>query len=173
MKIKTLDMDSLVKQLREHVVRSSVSTAHQKNILVVDDDANIRQLLRQQLEAEGYIIREAKDGIEAIAQVKKSAPDLITLDVMMPEMNGFDVAAVLKNDPKTMGIPIIILSIVKDKERGYRLGIERYLMKPIETETLLHELGTLISQGNSCKKVLVVDEYLSTVKTFLNKKGIS
>ena len=177
MKIKTLDMDTLVKQLREHVVRnSSVSAAHQKNILVVDDDANIRQLLRQQLEAEGYIIREAKDGIEAIAQVKKSAPDLIILDVMMPEMNGFDVAAVLKNDPKTMGIPIIILSIVEDKERGYRLGIERYLMKPIETETLLHEIGTLISQGNSCKKVLVVDEDLSTVKTLsevLQAKGYS
>lgn len=176
MKIKTLDMDTLVKQLREHVVRSSVSTADQKNILVVDDDANIRQLLRQQLEAEGYIIREAKDGIEAIAQVKKSAPDLIILDVMMPEMNGFDVAAVLKNDPKTMGIPIIILSIVEDKERGYRLGIERYLMKPIETETLLHEIGTLISQGNSCKKILVVDEDLSTVKTLsevLQAKGYS
>ncbi len=177
MKIKTLDMDTLVKQLREHVViNSSVSAARQKNILVVDDDANIRQLLRQQLEAEGYIIREAKDGIEAIAQVKKSVPDLIILDVMMPEMSGFDVAAVLKNDPKTMGIPIIILSIVEDKERGYRLGIERYLMKPIETETLLHEIGTLISQGNSCKKVLVVDEDLSTVKTLsevLQAKGYS
>ena len=145
-------------------------------ILVVDDDVNIRQLLRQQLEPEGYNVSEAKDGVEAISQVKQAAPDLVILDVMMPQMNGFDVAAVLKNDPKTMSIPIIILSIVEDKERGYRLGIERYLTKPIETETLLHEIGTVISQGTSSQKVLVVDEDLSTVKTLtkaLEVKGYS
>lgn len=177
LEIKTFDMDTLVKQLREHVViQSSASTTEKKTILVVDDDVNIRQLLRQQLEAEGYKISEAKDGIEAIASVKKAAPDLVILDVMMPEMSGFDVAAVLKNDPKTMGIPIIILSIVEDKERGYRLGIERYLMKPIETETLVKEIGTLISEGTSSKKVLVVDEDLTTVKILsdvLEAKGYS
>jgi PAS domain S-box-containing protein len=175
--IKTLDMNTLVKQLREHVVQNApASNSGNKTVLVVDDDANIRQLLRQQLEAEGYTIREAKDGLEAIASVKKAAPDLIILDVMMPGVNGFDVAAVLKNDPKTMTIPIIILSIVEDKERGYRLGIERYLMKPIETETLLHEIGTLIPLGNSSKKILVVDEDCSTVKTLaevLQAKGYS
>jgi Response regulator containing a CheY-like receiver domain and an HD-GYP domain len=57
----------------------------------------------------------------------KTVPDLIILDVMMPEMNGFDVAAVLKNDPQTMDIPIIVLSIVQDKARGYRIGVDRYL----------------------------------------------
>ncbi len=173
----TFDIDTLVKQLREHVVmNSSASATGEKTILVVDDDVNIRQLLRQQLEPEGYNVSEAKDGVEAISQVKQAAPDLVILDVMMPEMNGFDVAAVIKNDPKTMGIPIIILSIVEDKQRGYRLGIERYLTKPIETETLLHEIGTVISQGTSSKKVLVVDEDLSTVKTLakaLEVKGYS
>jgi PAS domain S-box-containing protein len=177
LKPKTFDVDTLLKQLREHVVmKSSDSTTAKKTILVVDDDVNIRQLLRQQLEAEGYNIIEAKDGMEAIAFVKKAPPDLIILDVMMPEMSGFDVAAVLKNDPKTMGIPIIILSIVEDRERGYRLGIERYLMKPIETDTLLHEIGTLTAQGTSSKKVLVVDEDVSTVKTLaevLQAKGYS
>ncbi len=176
LKSKTFDMVTLLDQLREHVVMSSASATGNKNILVVDDDVNIRQLLRQQLEAEGYKISEAKNGVEAIAQVKKAAPDLIILDVMMPQMSGFDVAAVLKNDPKTMSIPIIILSIVEDKERGYRLGIERYLMKPIEPETLLHEIDTLISQGSYSKKVLVVDEDLSTVTTLsevLQAKGYS
>lgn len=105
-----------VKQLRDHVVQNApVSNSGNKTILVVDDDPNIRQLLRQQLEAEGYTIREARDGLDAIACVNKAAPDLIILDVMIPEMNGFDVAAVLKNDPKTMTIPSIILSIVEDK----------------------------------------------------------
>jgi signal transduction histidine kinase/CheY-like chemotaxis protein/HAMP domain-containing protein len=176
-KPKTFDVDTLVKQLREHVViKPTDSKTAKKTILVVDDDANIRQLLRQQLESEGYNILEAKDGMEAIVFVKKAAPDLIILDVMMPEMSGFDVAAVLKNDPNTMNIPIIILSIVEDRERGYRLGIERYLLKPIETDTLLHEIGSLIAQGNSSKKVLVVDEDVSTVKTLaevLQAKGYS
>jgi DNA-binding response OmpR family regulator len=89
----------------------------------------------------------------------------VILDVMMPEMNGFDVAAVLKNDPATMDIPIIILSILEDKERGFRLGVDRYLTKPIDTATLFHEVDTLLDQGKSKKKVMVVDEDVSTVRT--------
>jgi CheY-like chemotaxis protein len=84
---------------------------------------------------------------------------------MMPEMNGFDVAAVLKNDPSTAAIPIIILSIVEDKERGYRLGVDRYLTKPIDTAALFHEVGTLLDQGKSHKKVMIVDEDSSTIRT--------
>ena len=71
---------------------------------------------------------------------------------MMPEMNGFDVAAVLKNDPATMDIPIIILSILEDKERGFRLGVDRYLTKPIDTASLFHEVDALLDQGKSQKE---------------------
>ncbi len=84
---------------------------------------------------------------------------------MMPEMNGFDVAAILKNDPLTMEIPIIILSIVQDKARGYRIGVDRYLTKPIDTSLLLSEIGNLLEQGKSIKKVMVVDEDSVTVRT--------
>jgi len=84
---------------------------------------------------------------------------------MMPEMNGFDLAAILKNDPITMDIPILILSIVQDKERGIRLGVDRYLTKPIDTDKLFQEVGTLLEQGKSKKKVMIVDENSSTVKT--------
>jgi len=80
-------------------------------------------------------------------------------------MNGFDVAAVLKNDPATMSIPIIILSIVEDKERGFRLGVDRYLTKPIDTPALFHEIDTLLDQGKSRKRVMVVDEDASTIRT--------
>jgi CheY-like chemotaxis protein len=75
------------------------------------------------------------------------------------------VAAVLKNDPATMDIPIIILSIVQDKERGLRIGVDRYLTKPINTEQLFHEVDELLEQGVSKKKVLVVDDDTSAVKT--------
>ncbi|WP_292837426.1 PAS domain S-box protein [Nostoc sp. JL33] len=161
-----LNLDALVKQLKEHVIITNpVLNQNSKTILVVDDDVNIRELLRQQLETEGYNVREAKDGVDAIHQIKIARPDLILLDVMMPQINGFDVAAVLKNDPQTADIPIIILSIVENKERGYHIGIDRYLTKPIDPEKLLKEIGSLLSQGTSSKKVLVVDKNASTLKT--------
>ena len=84
---------------------------------------------------------------------------------MMPEMNGFDAAAVLKNDPFTADIPIVILSIVQDRDRGFRVGVDRYLTKPIDTDLLFREVGALLEQKKSHKRVLVVDEDTSTVKT--------
>ena len=122
-------------------------------------------MLRQELGDAGYQVKEAANGKEALDLVRVSKPDLIILDVMMPEINGFDVAAVLKNDPSTMDIPIIILSIVQDKERGFRIGVDRYLTKPIDTEKLFHEVDELLEQGVSKKRVLVVDEDSSTVKS--------
>jgi CheY-like chemotaxis protein len=119
---------------------------------------------------------EAADGMEGVTKAKDGLPDLIILDVMMPLMNGFDAAAVLKNDPSTMHIPIIILSIVEDKERGYRLGVDRYFNKPVNTEELLKEIGVLISEGVSKKKVMVVDENESTAMTLkevLETRGYS
>ncbi|WP_414545549.1 PAS domain S-box protein [Nostoc sp. CCY0012] len=160
-----LNLDALVKQLKEHVITTNaVPDQNRKTILIVDDDINIRELLRQQLENEGYNVREAKNGMNAIQQIKIARPDLILLDVMMPQISGFDVAAVLKNDPLTADIPIIILSIIENKERGYHIGIDRYLTKPIDSEKLINEIGLLLSQGTSSKKVLVVDKNASTLK---------
>ncbi|MBD2181415.1 response regulator [Planktothrix sp. FACHB-1355] len=163
--VAKFSINALVRQVRQSIVQTSPAPSkNYKTILVVDDDAHIRELLRQELENDGYEVKEAKDGIDAITQVKNTKPDLILLDVMMPQIGGFDVAAVLKNDPETMAIPIIILSIIQDKERGYRLGIDRYLKKPIDREELLNEIGVLIAQGMSNKKVLLVDKDASTVK---------
>ncbi len=161
-----LNLQTLVQQLKQNIVQhpENLHSDRPKTILVVDDEAHIRSLLRQELEASGYEVREAKDGMEAIAQVKAAQPDLILLDIMMPQISGFDVAAVLKNDPNTMHIPIAILSIIEDKQRGYRLGVDRYLTKPIDREDLLNQIGFLLSQKTSKKKVLVVDEDISAVK---------
>jgi PAS domain S-box-containing protein len=166
--VQNIDFSTLVQQLREQVIpQDSETHRSQKTILVVDDEGPIRELLRQNLEAEGYQILEAKDGREAVATVKQQKPHLVILDVMMPDMTGFDVAVVLKNDPQTMGIPIIILSIVDDKERGFQVGADRYLTKPINTELLLHEVDSLITQGRSRRKVLVVDENELATKTLV------
>ncbi|TEB13494.1 ATP-binding protein [Pelotomaculum propionicicum] len=173
--VRMIDKDTLIKQFREQVVNVAPAPSRGKKIiLVVDDDINIRALLRQELEAVGYCVREAGNGLEAIKEVKVEKPDLIILDVMMPNMSGFDVAAVLRNDPNTMEIPIVILSIVEDMDRGYRIGIDRYYTKPVNTENLLEGIGALVSRGASRKKVIVVDKDESTVKTLtgaLEAKG--
>ena len=162
---RILNLDSLVKELKEHSTNSINISNKQKTILVIDDDANIRELLRQSLNNQGYAVKEAQNGLDGINQIKKEKPDLIILDVMMPQINGFDTAAIIKNDPFTMDIPIIMLSIFEDRERGYQLGIDRYMTKPIESNKLMKEIGLLLSQGTSPKKILVVDTTASTLLT--------
>ena len=159
---RNVDIEAIVRRLRDTVANQQT---HSKSILVVDDDPNIRTLLQQELTEAGYAVRLAEDGRKALALIREEIPGLVILDVMMPEMNGFDVAAVLKNDPATMHVPIIILSILEDRERGFRLGVDRYLTKPIDTGSLFQEMDTLLDQGKSRKKVMVVDEDASTVST--------
>ena len=160
-----VSLEALVRELRQQAgVSDSRTAGHQPSILAVDDDPHIRALLAQEFAEAGYRLRLASDGREALAEVRRERPDLVILDVMMPEINGFDVAAVLKNDPQTMDIPIIILSIVEDRTRGFRLGIDRYLSKPIDTAALFREVSALLEQGRSIKRVLVVDEDASAVK---------
>ncbi|MEM9482544.1 MAG: ATP-binding protein [Cyanobacteria bacterium P01_F01_bin.116] len=157
---------TLVEQLKDSGEPTLASTDNdQKTILVVDDELNIRQLLRQELEGVGYRVETATDGMDALNQIKRSLPDLIILDVMMPNIDGFDLAAVLKNNPATMAIPTIVLSIIQEEERGNRLGVDRYLTKPIDTHRLLQDIKTLLEQGTSNRKVLVVDIDTSTTKT--------
>jgi GAF domain-containing protein/CheY-like chemotaxis protein len=174
-KSRPVHLDDLVKQLKEQVAHSQLNIIGQaSNILIVDDDESIRSLLHQELGDAGYHIEEASNGKEALERVRANRPDLIILDIMMPEMNGFDVAAVLKNDPITMDIPIIVLSVVQDKARGFRIGVDRYLTKPIDTGLLFNEIGSLLEQGKSKKKVMIVDQDAGAVKTLtdvLTSKG--
>jgi signal transduction histidine kinase/DNA-binding response OmpR family regulator len=172
-----IELAALIRQLRDQVeVAAPRTTDRQPRILVVDDEANIRELLTQEFTEAGYAVSVATDGSDALKQVRRERPDLILLDVMMPEMNGFDVAAVLKNDPATMDIPIVILSIVQDRDRGFRLGVDRYLTKPIDTDLLFKEVGSLIEQRKSHKRVLIVDEDESTLRSLtavLTARGYS
>jgi DNA-binding response OmpR family regulator len=172
---KAINIEGLIQQLEARRAGPASSRSNGRHtILIVDDDVHIRELLRQELHEAGYQVQEAGDGREALAQIRQKRPDLVVLDVMMPEMSGFDVAAVLKGDPQTMDLPIIILSIVEDQERGYRLGVDRYLTKPIEPGVVLEEIERLLAQGVSRNKVMVVDEDASTLKTLtevLRAKG--
>lgn len=167
--LRPVPLNDLVAQLKEQMAQSRLNNKTETStILIVDDDDSIRSLLYQELSDLGYLIEEATNGKEALASIRANRPDLVILDVMMPEMNGFDVAAVLKNDPQTLDIPIIVLSIVQDKARGFRIGVDRYLTKPIDTGILFNEVDSLLQQGKSRKKVLVVDEDQTTVRTLVD-----
>ncbi len=169
-----IHLNELVNQLKQRMVFSKLKTVKNAQILIVDDDESIRSLLRQELTEAGYLTSEASNGKEAIESIRENRPDLVILDIMMPEINGFDVAAILKNDPQTMDIPIIILSIVQDKARGFRIGVDRYLTKPIDTAQLFEDIGSLLEQGKSKRKVMVVDEDNAAIRTLtevLQTKG--
>jgi DNA-binding response OmpR family regulator len=135
-------------------------------ILVVDDDPNIRELLRQELSGAGYRVAQAADGVEALAQARKKKPDLIVLDVMMPGVSGFDVTSALKADERTADTPILILSIVEDRERGLQLGADDYLTKPVDSDRLLSAIADLLNSDADQRerKVLVADGDASVVE---------
>ncbi len=142
-------------------------------ILVVDDEKHIRTLLRQELEGAGYTIIEAQDGREAIQLAKAERPDLIILDILMPGLDGFEVTTILKQSEKTSDIPIMILSIVEDRDKGYRLGVDSYLTKPVDFERLLTTVSELVPSGqqqpaSTRKKILVIEDDAGIVRTIQN-----
>ncbi len=117
-----------------------------RKILVVDDDPTILKLLQGVLAHEGFEVSTAKDGIDAMVFVKKHQPDLIILDIMMPELNGYDVCHTLKFDPDYKDIPIIILTS-RDQELDPRIGkimgID-YMQKPLDRALLLGKIQEIL-----------------------------
>jgi PAS domain S-box-containing protein len=157
-RVSKIDLESFIGKLNDSAWLASEDGQAEKNILIVDDDPGIRELLKQELEYAGYVTDQAVDGIEALSKVKQKKYNLIILDVMMPGLSGFDLSAVLKSDPDTMNIPIMILSMIEDRKRGSEVGVDKYLMKGIDSQNLLNEVELLISQGGSRRKVMVIDK---------------
>jgi len=156
--VNKIDIQSFIGKLNNSAWQLTESSQPEKNILIVDDDPGIRELLKQELENAGYITDQAVDGIEALNKIKRKKYNLVILDVMMPGLNGFDLSAVLKSNPDTMNIPIMILSMMEDRKRGFEVGADKYLTKGIDSQNLLKEVGQLISIGSSKRKVMIIDK---------------
>ncbi|HUG27732.1 MAG TPA: response regulator [Gemmatimonadales bacterium] len=105
-------------------------------VLVIDDDPAARAITRRVLEREGYRVAEAADGEAGLLLVRELHPDLITLDVLMPGMDGWAVLSALKADPALAAIPVILQTITEDRNMGFALGASEYLTKPIERKQL-------------------------------------
>jgi DNA-binding response OmpR family regulator len=119
-------------------------------ILVVDDDPVIQQLLRVSFEMEGYEVITASDGVAGLERARAERPDLLILDVMMPRMNGIEVARALKSDPGTASIPILMLSAkaqAADVSAGGASGVDDYVTKPFDPEVLLGRAEGLIERS--------------------------
>jgi CheY-like chemotaxis protein len=118
-------------------------------VLAVDDDHVIRGLLEVNLEMEGHEVVTAVDGQDALDKVRLNRPDLILLDVMMPHVNGWQVAEALKGDELTRGIPIVFLTaraMEADVRKGKDLGVEAYVTKPFDPIDLMDLVNRLIDE---------------------------
>jgi DNA-binding response OmpR family regulator len=109
-------------------------------VLVVDDDDVIRQLICLNLELEGFEVHQAADGLDALEKVREVDPAVVTLDIMMPKLDGWDAAARLRSDPATAHVRVVLLSAraqEADLKRGSRLGVDFYLTKPFDPDELV------------------------------------
>src|ERR1019366_5754236 len=116
-------------------------------VLVVDDDEQNRSLLRDPLEARGYEIAEAENGLQALQKIAARPPDVILLDLVMPKMDGFEVCRRLKKDPKTAHIPILMvtaLSAREDRLMGIQAGANDFLNKPIDIQDVILRVGNAV-----------------------------
>jgi CheY-like chemotaxis protein/anti-sigma regulatory factor (Ser/Thr protein kinase) len=127
-----------------------------KALLAIDDDPNVLILLRENLEEEEYYVVGALSGEEGVRKAKEIQPFAITLDILMPHKDGWEVLNDLKADPATRDIPIIVLSIIDNRELGFSLGASDYLVKPVEKETILAALKR--ATRVPANRVLVVDD---------------
>jgi CheY-like chemotaxis protein len=126
-------------------------------VLVIDDDPVVADLMRRTLVKDGYRVEYAENGEKGLQLARQLRPDAITLDVMMPGMDGWQVMTHLKSDPELRDIPVILLSIVNDRKTGFAPGATDYLTKPFERERLIAVLGR-ISSGRGSRQALVVDD---------------
>jgi CheY-like chemotaxis protein len=115
-------------------------------VLVVDDDDVIRQLITVNLELEGFEVIPAIDGQDALDKVKNARPHVVTLDVMMPRIDGWEAAARLRQDPETSHIKVVLLSAraqEADIQRGEKIGVDAYLTKPFDPDDLIDTVRRL------------------------------
>jgi CheY-like chemotaxis protein len=128
-----------------------------KTVLVIDDDANVRDLMKRSLTREGFHVELASDGYTGLERARKLKPTVITLDVMMPGMDGWLVLNELKADAELSHIPVVMVTIVDEENLGFSLGAVEYVTKPIDWQrliTLLHRY----CDGHLEQPVLIVED---------------
>jgi adenylate cyclase len=127
-------------------------------VLVIDDDATARELIAEHLMAEGFSVTAAAGGLEGLKLARDLRPIAITLDVMMPDLDGWSVLAALRQDPELAEIPVIMVTILDEQRRAASLGAAGYLTKPIDRERLRGLMGRFRTSAQSPRVLLVEDD---------------
>ncbi len=143
-------------------------------VLVIDDDADARALMTKTLERQGYRVATAVDGEDGLRLAAELSPAIITLDVMMPRMDGWAVLRQLKADKSMRHIPVVMVTIIADKGMGYTLGADDYLTKPVDRDLLVHVLRRFVPEGAG--KILIVEDNADTrtvLRRTLEREGFS
>ena len=133
-------------------------------ILVVDDDIAINELIKVNLDLWGYDVINAYDGIQGFTLAKQESPDLVVLDVMMPDVDGYTVAKRIRENSSTKDIPILMLTALgqlEDKVKGFDIGVDDYLVKPFEMEELKVRVRALLKRVNAIPESLATKDILT------------
>jgi signal transduction histidine kinase/CheY-like chemotaxis protein len=142
-------------------------------VLVIDDDQTARELMTAHLVEQGFTVETASSGIEGLKKARELRPTAITLDIMMPDIDGWTVIAAIKGDPDLADIPVIIITIVDEPRRGITLGAAGYLTKPIDRDRLLDVLAGFRTPGRPGTVLMVEDDegQRQRVRTILEAQG--
>jgi signal transduction histidine kinase/DNA-binding response OmpR family regulator len=160
-------------------VHNTRAITQRSTVLVIDDDPVVRELLRRRLTDLDVHVETAADGAEGLRLATALSPDVITLDVLMPNVDGWTVLSTLKSTPNTANIPVIMLTIVDEWKRGFALGAMDYLTKPIDTDRLvqlvaLHRRERVTTDSADKGYVLIVEDdsaLRELLRRFLNQAG--
>jgi chemosensory pili system protein ChpA (sensor histidine kinase/response regulator) len=119
-------------------------------IMVVDDSLTVRKVTSRLLEREGYRVLTAKDGVDALEQMQDALPDVMLVDIEMPRMDGFDLARIVRREPRTREIPLIIISsrtAEKHRNQAAQIGVNAFLGKPFQDSDLLEHIARFTASG--------------------------
>jgi len=165
---RKIEVRRIVKEVSEFERREEVS-----KVLCIDDDPVVRDLLKRFLASEGFDYTGAQNGKEGMELARSMKPDVITLDIMMPEMDGWKVLNELKNDAELSEIPVVIVSMVNDLRKGYAMGAADFLPKPVNWKRLADTIKRTLRKGEDTTVLLIEDDLDSRNLTrhMLEKEG--
>ncbi len=138
--------------------RKATEPSHRGKVLIVDDDAALRDALFRMLTKEGFWVALAGSGDEGLRMARSLHPDIITLDIVMPGLDGWQVLSSLKADPELHAIPVVIVTVTEDRAKGFTLGAADYLQKPISKEQLLSTLSRWVPKPVASPILIVEDD---------------
>jgi len=138
-------------ELLDHLVGPPKVARLKRKVLLVDDEDQLRRVMKDLLEREGFVVSEARDGVQALDQVDRTGPDVIVLDLNLPGLDGYGVLSHLRSRPATADIPVVVLTAKGDEDnevRVFELGADDFLTKPFRARALSARLDAVLGRRN-------------------------